>query len=137
MKIKVFFISSILCLTGCSSEFPIDSESQWDYACEIVTGWPTDYATVWPTAERKHNEAPDQVSAAEYMQNYVTTMSSAFGISDAGPSLMVSQYKDYWSLLEQDLIFGGGVLPQNPVSSGQIADLMEQCDNLGRGFKQE
>jgi hypothetical protein len=137
LKIKVFFISSILFLTGCSSEFPNDSESQWDYACGIVTGWPADYATVWPTAVRKHNESPDQVSAAEYMQDYVTTMSLAFKISDPAPSLMISQYKEYWSLLEQDFIFGGGSLPANPVSSSQVVELMKQCDSLGRGFKQE
>lgn len=137
MRFRTLILASSLLLTSCSSEFPTDSESQWDYACEIVTGWPADYATVWPTAVRKHNESPDQVSAAEYMQDYVTTMSLAFRISDAGPSLMISQYKDYWGLLEQDMIFGGGTLPDNPISSGQVADLMEQCDNLGRGFKQK
>lgn len=137
MQSRLILIPVLVFLTGCTSALPSDPESQLDYACQIITGWPTDYATVWPTAVKKHNESPEEVSAADYMKGYVESMALAVGISDPRPSTMVDQYKIYWELLEQDLIFGGGRLPQNPISTGIVSDLMRECDDLGRGFKQE
>lgn len=137
MQFRFMLILPLVLLTGCTTALPNDLESQWDYACEIVTGWPGDYATVWPTAVRKHNETPEEISAAEYMNGYVESMALAVGISDSGPRIMIDQYKDYWELLEQDLIFGGGTLPQNPISTGKVSDLMRQCDELGRGFEEK
>ena len=137
MRSKLVLLPLLFFLSACSTSFPNDPESQWDYACEIVTGWPADYATVWPTAVGKHNESPEEVSAADYMKGYIESMAVGLGISDSGPSLMVDQYKGYWDLLEQDLIFGGGTLPQDPISTGRVSELMRQCDDLGRGFKQK
>lgn len=137
MQIKIISFFIIISLTGCSYSLPDDPDSQWDYACEIVTGWPSDYATVWPTAVRKHNESPEQVSAADYMKGYIESMAVGLGISDSGPSFMVDEYKGYWELLEQDLIYGGGTLPLDPISTGRISGLMQQCDDLGRGFDQQ
>jgi hypothetical protein len=113
---------------------PTDSESQLDYACEIINGWPADYASIWPTAVQKHNAAPDDVSASGYMQGYITLLATEFKISDSEPSRMVESYKQYWSMLEMDYISGGGVLPDSPISTGIVSNLMQRCDELGRGI---
>jgi hypothetical protein len=125
----------LFALTSCGiTSFPTDSESQLDYACEIVNGWPADYASVWPTAVEKHNASPDEVSAAGYMQNYITSIATVFKITESEPLQMVEDYKDYWSMLEMDYINGGGTLPPSPLSTGIVSSLMQRCDELGRGI---
>lgn len=122
-------------LAGCGiSALPTDAESQLDYACEIINGWPADYASVWPTAVEKHNASPEEVSASGYMQSYITAMATGFKITDTEPSQMVEDYKDYWSMLEMDYINGGGVLPSSPLSTGIVSNLMQRCDDLRRGI---
>jgi len=126
---------SISILTGCSYSLPTDKSSQLDYACTIINGWPGDYATIWPTAVKKHNESPETVSAADYMTGYIQAASGAFGINDPEAIDLVGKYKLYWNLLETDYILGGGVLPTNPTSTEIVSDLMKHCDDIGRGFK--
>jgi len=122
-------------LAGCSTSLPKDSSSQLDYACTIINGWPVDYATVWPTAVAKHNASPETVSASSYMEDYLNSAILAFGIDDPEALDLVETYRDSWRLLEMDLINGGGRLPSNAVSTGAFGDLMQYCDDSGRGFK--
>jgi len=137
-KLKLRFPSliaiGVLLLSGCSSSLPKDASSQLDYACTIINDWPVDYATVWPTAVRKHNESPDLVSASSYMEEYVDAASLAFGIDDPEALKLVESYKGSWNLLELDLIRGGGRLPADSSSSSVVGDLMQYCEDTGRGF---
>ena len=132
------FVSVLVCLgilSGCSTSLPTDSSSQMGYACTIINGWPVDYATVWPTAVEKHNASPETVSAASYMEDYLNAAIFAFGIDDPEALELAENYRDSWSLLEMDLMIGGGKLPSNPVSTGVVGDLMQYCEDSGRGFK--
>ena len=132
------FAALLVCvgmLPGCSTFLATDSSSQLDYACTIINGWPVDYATVWPTAVEKHNASPETVSASGYMEGYLNSAILAFGIDDPEALELVQAYRDSWRLLEMDLISGGGRLPSNPVSTGVVGDLMQYCDESGRGFK--
>ncbi len=132
------FGSLLICvglISGCSSTLPKDATSQLDYACTIINGWPVDYATVWPTAVEKHNASPDSVSASGYMEDYLNSAILAFGIDDPQALDLAEAYRDSWRLLETDLINGGGQLPPNAASAGVVGDLMQYCDDSGRGFK--
>lgn len=132
------FSSLFVCLgliSGCSTTFSKDSSSQLDYACTIINGWPVDYATVWPTAVEKHNASPDTVSASGYMEDYLNSAILVFGIDDPQALDLAETYRDSWRILETDLINGGGQLPPNAMSAGVVGDLMQYCDDSGRGFK--
>lgn len=132
------FLFTMVCLgllSSCSTSLPKDAASQLDYACTIINGWPADYATVWPTAVEKHNASPETVSAAGYMEDYLNSAILAFGIDDPQALDLAEAYRDSWRLLEMDLINGGGQLPPNAVSSGVVGDLMQYCEDSGRGFK--
>ena len=122
-------------LSGCSTSLPTDASSQLDYACTIINGWPVDYATVWPTAVEKHNASPETVSASGYMEGYVNAAIAAFGIDDPEALDLVHAYRNSWALLEMDLISGGGRLPDNSSSASVVGDLMQFCDDSGRGYK--
>ncbi len=131
----VTLLVSVSFLTGCSTSLPTDASSQLDYACTIINGWPVDYATVWPTAVEKHNASPETVSASGYMEDYLNSAIAAFEIDEPEALDLVYAYRDSWKLLEMDLISGGGRLPENSISAGVVGDLMQYCDDSGRGFK--
>lgn len=135
VKKFLFTLLSLGLLSSCSTSLPKDASSQLDYACTIINGWPTDYATVWPTAVEKHNASPETVSAAGYMEGYLNSAIVAFGIDDPQALKLVEAYRDSWRLLEADLISGGGRLPSNSMSASVVGDLMQYCDDSGRGFK--
>ena len=122
-------------LSGCSTSLPTDASSQLDYACTIINGWPEDYAAVWPTAVEKHNASPETVSAASYMEEYLNSAILAFGLDDPEALELAENYRDSWSLLELHLINGGGTLSSNSAFVGVVSDLMQYCDDSGRGFK--
>ena len=122
-------------ISGCATSLPKDASSQLDYACTIINGWPVDYATVWPTAVEKHNASPESVSASGYMEDYLNSAIVAFGIDDPEALELAQTYRDSWRLLEMDLINGGGQLSPNALSAGIVGDLMQYCDDSGRGFK--
>jgi hypothetical protein len=128
-------LTCLVFISGCASTLPKDASSQLDYACTIINGWPVDYATVWPTAVEKHNASPDTVSASSYMEDYLNSAILAFGIDDPQALDLAQAYRDSWRLLEMDLINGGGQLPPNAMSAGVVGDLMQYCDDSGRGFK--
>jgi hypothetical protein len=128
-------LASVCFLSGCSTSLPTDASSQLDYACAIINGWPVDYATVWPNAVKSHNASPDTVSAADYMTDYIQAASDAFKIDEPEALDLIERYKWSWVLLEMDLINGGGVLRANPTFSGKAGELMQYCDDSGRGFK--
>jgi hypothetical protein len=130
---SLFFCVGIL--SGCSTSLPTDASSQLDYACTIINGWPVDYATVWPTAVEKHNASPETVSASSYMEDYLNSAIAVFGIDEPEALDLVYAYRDSWELLEMDLISGGGQLPENSLSASVVGDLMQYCDDSGRGFK--
>ena len=121
-------------LTGCAPAQPANSSSQLDLACAIVNNWPEDYVTIWPLAIKRHNESPDTVSAGDYMNEYLDLASSLYTIDDTEALGIIANYKNYWQLLEVDLIRGEGVLSKDPISSGIVGSLMQTCDDLGRGF---
>ncbi len=121
-------------LTSCAQSQPANSSAQLNLACAIVNGWPEDYATIWPLAVKRHNESPETVSASDEMVEYVDLASSLYEIDNVEARRLIDSYKNYWKLLEVDLIRGEGVMPEDPISSGIVGELMQSCDDLGRGF---
>lgn len=121
-------------LTGCSRTLPTDKSSQLNYACSIINDWPVDYATVWPTAVEKHNVSPDSISAADYMNDYIDAASIAFNINDPEAKDLIGRYKWSWVLLEIDLTNGGGVLPDKPSFIAKTSELLQYCEDNGRGI---
>ncbi len=85
-------------------------------------------------AVKRHNESPDDFSAGEEMIRYIDGALTLMTIDDREAKRVVDGYKSYWQLLEVDLIRGGGILPDDPISSGIVSSLMRSCDDLGRGF---
>ena len=131
-SIKVLLCA--LLLSGCTPAETTNSSEQLDLACALVTGWPEDYATIWPLAVKRHNELPDTVSAGDEMVRYIDGALTLMTIDDPEAERLIDGYKKYWQLLEVDLISGGGVMPDDPISSGIVSSLMRSCDELGRGF---
>lgn len=135
-KVSTFLsaLISVIILSGCSNSNPPSASNQLDYACAIVNNWPVDYATIWPLAVKNHNKSPELLSAGDYMKEYIDLESSLFEIDDQVAADIIDRYKNYWTLLELDLIRGGGMMPDDPISSGTVPDLMTYCDENGRGF---
>ncbi len=69
------------------------------------------------------------------MTDYIQAASDAFKIDEPEALDLIERYKWSWVLLEMDLINGGGVLRANPTFSGKAGELMQYCDDSGRGFK--
>lgn len=103
------------------------ASSQISMACKSVNNWPVDYATVWHTAVKKHNAAPQTVSAASYMSGYIESQKMIFKVTDPKAIAVYRKYQTYWTLLEQDLIVGNGTMPQNAYSTKYLGPLMKNC----------
>lgn len=125
---------SLVLISGCATPQETNSSAQLDLACALVTGWPEDFATIWPLAVKRHNESPDNVSAGDEMIRYIDGALTLLTIDNEEAERLVNGYKNYWRLLELDLIRGGGAMPDDPISSGIVSSLMRSCDDLGRGF---
>lgn len=133
-KLSIKLIVCLVLLSGCTPAERANSSEQIDLACALVNGWPEDYATIWPWAVKRHNEYPDTISAGDEMIRYIDGALTLMTIDDAEAERLIDGYKSYWQLLEVDLISGGGVLPDDPISSGIVSGLMQSCEELGRGF---
>jgi hypothetical protein len=103
--------------------------SQTKQACSIVNRWPEDYAQGWPIAVKKHNAAPNSVSAASYMNGLTEIYKKAFKISDKNALNILNDYEAYWIALEQDYINGNGKLVGHPASAQIITSLIKYCSN--------
>ena len=137
LRSSKFIIKALICLvflSGCTPPQATNSSAQLDLACALVNGWPEDYATIWPSAVKRHNESPDKISAGDEMTRYIDGALALMTIDDSEAERLVDGYKSYWQLLEVDLIRGGGTIPDDPISSGIVSSLMRSCDELGRGF---
>ena len=133
-KFIIAVLASLVLLSGCSTTETTNFSAQLDFACTLVNGWPADYAAIWPLAVKRHNESPDTVSAGDEMIRYIDGALTLMTIDDVEAGRLINSYKKYWQLLEADLIRGGGVMPDDPISSGIVGGLMQSCDDLGRGF---
>jgi hypothetical protein len=133
-KSSIKFLLCAVLLSGCTPAEMTNDTEQIDLACALVNGWPEDYATIWPLAVKRHNELPDTVSAGDEMIRYIDGALTLMTIDDPEAERLIDGYKSYWQLLEVDLINGGGVMPEDPISSGIVSSLMRSCDELGRGF---
>jgi len=102
--------------------------SQVSNACQTVNNWPVDYATVWPTAVKKHNASPETVSAAGYMRGYIEALKMGFKIKDVKAIAIYTKYQTYWTLLEEDLISGNGRMPRDAYSTKYLIPLMKSCE---------
>jgi hypothetical protein len=133
-KFTIKALISLVLLSGCTPPQATNSSAQLDLACALVNGWPEDYATIWPLAVKRHNESPDNISAGDEMIRYIDGALTLMTIDDREAERLVDGYKNYWQLLEVDLIRGGGTFPDDPISSEIVSSLMRSCEELGRGF---
>lgn len=122
-------LTPVLLATACSSEPSANElkEQQLAQACMVVNMWPTDVAIVWgPTSERARAKGE---SPAEAMANYVNLQSLVAGdLTEPEAIELVEDYKNYWFLLEQDLIANPGQTPQEDwESTKEGSRLLQYC----------
>ena len=105
--------------------------SQVGIACQTVNDWPVDVATVWPAAVKWHNKNPSKY-AAEYMKGYIESWKLHSKVNDPNAIEIFRKYKNYWYLLEADLMYGANKLDNNAISVQYLALLMKKCSKYGR-----
>jgi len=118
-----------LALAACSSEpsaAKIRTE-QLNRTCSVVNAWPTDYFAVWGPAVEK--SAKDGSSPSDAMAAYITMQFSLLGdLTDPDALQIYEDYKEYWSLLERDLMTSGGKVPEaGSASVEEGARLLKFC----------
>ena len=121
--------SIFLVLAACSAE-PTPAEirtQQLSRACGIVNAFPSDYVSVWgPAVERA---AANGTAPSVAMATYITMQLSFLGeLTDPDAVQIYEDYKEYWRLLERDLIANGGKAPESgSVSVEEGARLLNFC----------
>jgi len=104
--------------------------SQVGVACQTVNSWPVDFATVWPAAVKWQNKNPSKY-AADYMRDYIESWKLYSKINDPNAIEIFRKYKNYWYLLEADLMFSTTKLDKNAISIQYLAPLMKKCSKYG------
>lgn len=108
------FFPMLFVIAACTSE-PSPEEirtQQLSRACSIVNAWPSDYISVWgPTVKRA---AENGTSPSDAMATYITAQLSILGdLTDPDAIQIYEDYKEYWILLERDLVANGGNAPES------------------------
>ena len=122
---KVFCLLAVVVLagSGCSSD---GKEAQIERACILVNGWPVDYASVWPAVVE--SSIPNGKSAGEEMASaYLQPVIDQFEITDPTAGRIAREYKEYWRMLEREVIATGALPNADSPSLQLLASLQEEC----------
>lgn len=118
---------TVICFLTIGLAQPAVALTQVQIACNAVNNWPSDYVQAWPMAVKKHNASPNSVTAASYMVGYIEIQKAAFKIVDPTALFIYKVYEHYWSVLEEDYIYGNGKLPSKPSSLKVLTPMMKAC----------